>query len=166
LITKTSIDSLSPDSPIFPALLRARQAPWVRYHNIIGMIEKTRWFTDEPIDSDGIVSLQSAHMNDVESEIVVQATHGSVHTTPRAILEVRRILIEHLHEVSDQPILASRLKLSEEWKIAHRNAPPRSRPVPPHPLYPPSHPQALWQPEYPAAAITTDRSAPSERLVR
>jgi hypothetical protein len=63
--THTSIDSLSPDSPIFPALLRARQAPWVRYHNIIGMIEKTRWFTDEPIDSDGIVSLQSAHMNRV-----------------------------------------------------------------------------------------------------
>ncbi len=166
LITKTSIDSLSPDSPIFPALLRARQAPWVRYHNIIGMIEKTRWFTDEPIDSDGIVSLQSAHMNDVESEIVVQATHGSVHTTPRAILEVRRILIEHLHEVSDQPILASRLKLSEEWKIAHRNLPPKSRSVPAHPLYPPSQTQTLWQPEYPPAAITTDRSSPSERLVR
>lgn len=161
LITKTSIDSLSPDSPIFPALLRARRAPWVRYHNIIGMLEKNRWFTNEPIDSDGIVSLQSAQIDDVESEIVVQATHGSVHTTPRAILEVRRILIEHLHEVSQQPILASRLKLSEEWKLAQRNLPPRPQPNLTHPLYPapPSPPPNLAYP-------SMDNYQPSARLVR
>jgi hypothetical protein len=161
LITKTSIDSLSPDSPIFPALLRARRAPWVRYHNIIGMIEKNRWFTNEPIDSDGIVSLQSAQIDDVESEVVVQATHGSVHTTPRAILEVRRILIEHLDEVSQQPILASRLKLSEEWKLAQRNLPPRPQPNHPHPLYPapPPNPPNLVYP-------SMDHYQPSARLVR
>jgi hypothetical protein len=32
----TSIDSLSPDSPVLPALLSATPGPWVRYHNVIG----------------------------------------------------------------------------------------------------------------------------------
>jgi triacylglycerol esterase/lipase EstA (alpha/beta hydrolase family) len=123
LITKTSIDSLSPDSPIFPVLLRSRRAPWVRYHNIVGMIENSSWFSKDTMESDGIVSFASAQMEDVQTQIVVQANHGSVHTTPRAILEVRRILIEHLREACQNPQLATCLDLPEEWKSINKHIP-------------------------------------------
>jgi pimeloyl-ACP methyl ester carboxylesterase len=126
LITKTSIDALSPDSPIFPVLLRSRRAPWVRYHNIVGMIENSSWFSRDTMESDGIVSFASAQMDDVETQIVVQANHGSVHTTPRAILEVRRILIEHLREACEKPQLAHCLDLPEEWKLIHKSVPRRA----------------------------------------
>jgi pimeloyl-ACP methyl ester carboxylesterase len=125
LITKTSIDSLSPNSPIFPVLLRSRRAPWVRYHNIVGMLEHSGWFSGDTIESDGIVSFQSAQMDDVQTQIVVQANHGSVHTTSRAILEVRRILIEHLREASETPRLAACLDLPDEWKLRHASIPRR-----------------------------------------
>ena len=123
LITKTSIDSLSPDSPIFPVLLRSRRAPWVRYHNIVGMIENSSWFNNDTMESDGIVSFASAQMEDVQTQIVVQANHGSVHTTPRAILEVRRILIEHLREACQNPHIAVCLDLPEEWRLMHQQIP-------------------------------------------
>ena len=123
LITKTSIDSLNPDSPIFPVLLRSRRAPWVRYHNIVGMIENSSWFSKDTIESDGIVSLASAQMDDAQTQIVVQANHGSVHTTPRAILEVRRILIEHLREASENPQLAACLEVPDDWKSMHKFVP-------------------------------------------
>jgi hypothetical protein len=41
------------------------------------------------------VSYNSAHLDNVESEITVPADHVTVHQHPRAILEVRRILLEH-----------------------------------------------------------------------
>jgi hypothetical protein len=126
LITKTSIDSLNPDSPIFPVLLRSRRAPWVQYHNIIGMIENSSWFSKDTMETDGIVSFASAQMEDAQTQIVVQANHGSVHTTPRAILEVRRILIEHLREACQKPHLAECLDLPEPWKAIHQGVPKRS----------------------------------------
>lgn len=38
-------------------------------------------------------------MDDVESEITVQAEHTKVHTKPKTILEVRRILLDHLKDI-------------------------------------------------------------------
>lgn len=116
LTTTTSIDSLSPKSPIFPAMLRARTAPWVRYHNIIGILEKSQWFTSDSVESDGIVRVDSAHMDDVESEIVVSAPHTTIHATPRAILEVRRILVEHLREACRTPSIASCMDVPPTWR--------------------------------------------------
>ncbi|MFM7931433.1 MAG: hypothetical protein ACKO9Q_27325, partial [Pirellula sp.] len=127
LITKTSIDSLNPDSPIFPVLLRSRRAPWVRYHNIVGMIENSSWFSKDTIESDGIVSLASAQMDDAQTQIVVQANHGSVHTTPRAILEVRRILIEHLRDACENPQLAACLDVPDDWKSMHKLVPTKTQ---------------------------------------
>jgi hypothetical protein len=123
LITKTSIDSLSPDSPIFPTMLRARRAPWVRYHNIIGILYKSNWFQGETSESDGIVSIESAHMDDVQSEIVVSASHSTIHSTPRAILEVRRILVEHLREACQCPEVASYLEVPDSWRDPGRQPP-------------------------------------------
>jgi len=58
-----------------------------------------------------VVSLASARMDDWESQLVVEASHQAIHTTPTAILEVRRILLEHLR----QSRATIRLAGSEEW---------------------------------------------------
>ncbi len=113
--TSTSIDSLSPESPIFPTMLRARRAPWVKYHNIVGVVHKSNWFGGEAELSDGVVEVQSAHMDDVVSEIMVDSKHQDIHTKPRAILEVRSILVEHLREVCSQPALAGILDVPNQW---------------------------------------------------
>ncbi len=110
LTTNTSIDSLSPESPIFPPMLRAPRAPWVHYHNIIGVVSKSSWF-GESIPSDGLVTVESAMMPDVESEIMVESKHQDIHRQPRAILEVRRILVNHLRELSQYPQMTAILKL-------------------------------------------------------
>jgi len=114
--TNNSIDSLSPQSPIFPTMLRARKAPWVTYHNIVGVVRKSNWFGGEAELSDGVVGVQSAHMDDVASEILVEAKHQDIHSKPRAILEVRSILVEHLRQVCAQPALAKILAVPKSWK--------------------------------------------------
>jgi hypothetical protein len=63
-----------------------------------------------------VVTVDSAHMNDVVSEIVVAAQHTSIHSTPRSILEVRRILIEHLREACNKPEIASCLQVPSSWR--------------------------------------------------
>ena len=113
--TTTSIDSLSPQSPIFPAMLRARTAPWVKYHNIVGVVHKSNWFGSESELSDGIVEVESAHMDDVISEILVESKHQDIHSKPRAILEVRSILVEHLRDLCSQPALARILHVPTNW---------------------------------------------------
>ncbi len=96
LTTSTSIDSLSPDSPVFPAMLQAPRAPWVTYHNIVGMTPTKKFFHETEATGDGVVSYESAHADDAVSEVVVAEDHQDIHRNPKSILEVRRILIEHL----------------------------------------------------------------------
>jgi len=103
LQTRTSIDSLSPESPVFGAMLQGRRAPWVKYHNLVGEVPDENFITSLLAGSDGVVTLESAHMDDVESEIQVPADHTTIHTHPRAVLEVRRILLEHLAELAAYP---------------------------------------------------------------
>ncbi|MBL8829898.1 MAG: alpha/beta fold hydrolase [Planctomycetaceae bacterium] len=103
---KTSVDSLRRESPIFPVMLAAPKAPWVKYHNVVGLVPNQGVYgtltNKVQKDSDGIVGFDSAHMTDVVSEIVVPADHMHVHSHPRSVLEVRRILLEHLNEVQSQ----------------------------------------------------------------
>lgn len=107
LTTSNAIDSLAPQSPIFPVMLRAKKAEGVKYHNIIGVVEKRGLFSRTTKKGDGIVELASARMDDVESELIVNAEHTTIHTTNQAILEVRRILLEHLREVDQNVRVAS-----------------------------------------------------------
>jgi pimeloyl-ACP methyl ester carboxylesterase len=103
LTISTSIDSLAPDSPVLPVMLHASRAPWTRYHNIVGVVEQDwllKYFSNP---GDGVVSYESAHREDFTSEVVVDADHVSVHAHPRSILEVRRILLQHLNEASSVP---------------------------------------------------------------
>jgi pimeloyl-ACP methyl ester carboxylesterase len=95
LTMTTSIDSLAPDCPIFPVMLAAPRAPWTTYHNIVGVVPRETLVGRVSEEGDGIVGYSSAHLDDVASEIVVEADHLAVHRHPLAILEVRRILLEH-----------------------------------------------------------------------
>src|SRR5262245_4658028 len=100
LTMTTSIDSLAPDCPIFPVMLRAPRATWVSYHNVIGLVPRRTILGRVSEEGDGVVSLKSAKLPNAASEIAVAADHLVVHRHPLAILEVRRILLEHLSAIS------------------------------------------------------------------
>lgn len=95
LTTTTSIDSLAPDCPIFPVMQEAQRAPWVRYHNVYGVVSKKTWLGSVSEAGDGIVAKGSARLKEAETDVEVPADHLTVHQHPLAILEVRRILLEH-----------------------------------------------------------------------
>jgi len=94
----TSIDSLAPESPVLPTMLQAARSPRTIYHNIVGVIPKDRIVGRIVAGSDGIVDFESAHLDDVASEISVPADHVKVHQHSLSILEVRRILLEHRNQ--------------------------------------------------------------------
>jgi hypothetical protein len=99
LTVNTSIDSLSPQSPVLPVLLGAQPSAQVKYHNIVGVVSKNKLLRRFSEKGDGVVPYESAHLEEVESEIVVDADHVHVHQHPRSILEVRRILLKHAAEM-------------------------------------------------------------------
>ncbi len=96
----TSIDSLAPTNPFVQQMLEARTSPAVKYHNIIGRVESTSFWTEwlESKPTDGVVWVESATLQGVESETFVNAEHQKIHQHPRAILDVKRILYDHLIE--------------------------------------------------------------------
>ncbi len=96
---ETSVDSLSPQSPILPLMLAARRPPWVKYHNIVGTTPKGWWASSVLGENDGVVSQRSARLDDANSELIVPAEHTMVQGHPLAVMEVRRILLEHLVEL-------------------------------------------------------------------
>src|SRR3954453_4931778 len=53
---KTSIDSLSPHSPLLEPLLAARPGPWVSYHNVVGREPNPGWSKYIVGEGDGVVS--------------------------------------------------------------------------------------------------------------
>ena len=103
LTVTTSVDSLSPKSQVTRVVLDAERAPWVTYHNIVGVLDRGALsHGDGDERGDGVVSLASARMEDTVSELTVNADHMTVHQEPSSILEVRRILLEHLVESRQQ----------------------------------------------------------------
>jgi len=107
LTISTSVDSLSSACPFLPVMLEAPSSPWVRYHNVIGVVPDESMLGQVGLswkeEGDGIVPLKSARVSGVQSELIVPAEHMDVHRHPLTILEVRRILIEHLSESSTLP---------------------------------------------------------------
>jgi hypothetical protein len=84
----TSIDGLSPKSPLFKMTDQLPlRAP---YHSIIG----DRGKGDTPNSSDGVVPYWSSHLANAQSELIVPTGHGAL-KSPLAIAEVRRILRLH-----------------------------------------------------------------------
>ncbi len=94
---RTSIDSMSPDNPSLLAIAELPFPPDVTAHSIIAIKGE-----DQPPDGDdGVVAYTSAHIDGVESELVVPYAH-SCQAEPLVIEEVRRILIEHIEDFDKQ----------------------------------------------------------------
>ncbi len=110
-LTPTSLEMLAPGSAALKSLAAAPQAPWVTYHNVIGRTESKDLLRRVTGDGDGVVTISSAQADDVVSEIIVDADHHSIHRHPRTILEVRRILLEHLDSL--RPAIATDSKHSQ-----------------------------------------------------
>ena len=114
LTTANAIDSLTPDSPIFPVMMRAAKNPDVKYHNIIGVLEDPSFVQTRIGSGDGVVPYESATMPDVDSELIVDADHMTIHMIPKTIFEVRRILLEHTREIDEGDRVATdRFRRSE-----------------------------------------------------
>jgi pimeloyl-ACP methyl ester carboxylesterase len=97
----TSLDALAPTSPLIPVMAEAPNSQSVSYHNIFAV--EPRKFSDcaGTSEGDGIVTVASARRDDFDSQISIAATHTTAHRHPLAILELRRILLEHLGDVDN-----------------------------------------------------------------
>lgn len=86
----SSIETLETNGDMLLALLAMKPGPGVAFHSIIGSLRPV------PLKNttDGIVSYSSSHFDGAASEVIVRSDHG-VQANPLAILEVRRILLEH-----------------------------------------------------------------------
>jgi pimeloyl-ACP methyl ester carboxylesterase len=87
-----SVDLLEPDSPLLAAMLKLPICPDVRMHSIIG-VSRTKSCQGP---GDGAVSLTSAGLSCVDSEKLVSATHEELHDAAASVIEVERILQQHL----------------------------------------------------------------------
>ena len=91
-----SVANMSPNSKFIQLLASLPISPGISAHSIMGVRKG-------PIEEggDGVVSYQSAHLDDVDSELVVRSGHSS-QSNPDVIEEIRRILIEHLDTIVDE----------------------------------------------------------------
>lgn len=96
-LAATSIDTMSPNNPAMLALAAIPVAPGIKAHSIIPI----KGDDTPPEGEDGVVKYSSAHIDGVESELVVRSGH-SCQGTPMAIEEVRRILLVHLRDIKSQ----------------------------------------------------------------
>jgi triacylglycerol esterase/lipase EstA (alpha/beta hydrolase family) len=94
----TSADGMAPENPLLTALAEIPLAPWVKGHSIIAV----KGDGDPKRGNDGVVEYTSAHLDGMESELIVRSGHSS-QLNPLAIDEVRRILVEHVREFSQDP---------------------------------------------------------------
>lgn len=86
-----SIYGMSPHSPLIRSLAEIPVTPGVHAHSIIAVQ------TEGPLaeGSDGVVRYSSAHIDGVDSELVVRSGH-TTQSNPATIAEVRRILMLQL----------------------------------------------------------------------
>jgi hypothetical protein len=90
----TSLDSMSPKNPVLLTLADIPTSPGVKAHSIIAIDGEE----NPPKGGDGVVKYTSAHVDYVESELIVRSYH-SCQDKPPTIEELRRILHEHLKSV-------------------------------------------------------------------
>jgi pimeloyl-ACP methyl ester carboxylesterase len=88
----TSISGMSPGNPTIGAVRQIPVAPGIHAHSIIPTLQ------DGPLDdrNDGVVQYKSAHIDGVESELVVEHQGHSTQSNPLVVREVHRILLEEL----------------------------------------------------------------------
>jgi pimeloyl-ACP methyl ester carboxylesterase len=87
----TAVDNMRPGNPFVKTLSASPLAPGVPAHSIVAVEGD-----GDPLGlNDGVVAYRSAHLEGVESEKIVRSSH-SLQSNPGTILEVRRILREHV----------------------------------------------------------------------
>jgi pimeloyl-ACP methyl ester carboxylesterase len=93
-----SINGMSPGNPGIEAVRKIPVAPGIHAHSIIPTLQ------DGPMDdrNDGVVQYKSAHIDGVESELVIEHQGHSTQSNPLAVREVRRILLEQLGQPAKQ----------------------------------------------------------------
>ncbi len=89
-VVPTAVDNMSPSHPFIQGLQKIPVASSIKAHSIIAVEG------DGPVEEgkDGVVAYSSAHIDGVESELVVHSSH-STQGKPQTIEEVRRILLLH-----------------------------------------------------------------------
>ncbi|HJY84729.1 MAG TPA: alpha/beta fold hydrolase, partial [Candidatus Binatia bacterium] len=89
-VIPTAVHNMTPGTRFIRTLASIPVAPGVATHSIIAVEG------DGPVEkgNDGIVEYASAHLDDVDSELVVRSAH-SCQSNPHTINEVRRILFLH-----------------------------------------------------------------------
>lgn len=92
-----SIDNLSDRDPFVMAVADLPISPGVQYHSIIGNHTPSLALT---LSDDGVVPYSSSHLAGAQSEKIVPSGH-SVQDTPEAIIEIRRILQQHLQSLQE-----------------------------------------------------------------
>jgi len=92
----TAVDNMTPGNPFIKTLSSLPIAPGVAVNSIIPVD------ADPPYHgkNDGVVEYDSAHIEPVESEVVVHSPH-SCQSNPATMEEVRRILLHHLEAGPD-----------------------------------------------------------------
>jgi pimeloyl-ACP methyl ester carboxylesterase len=98
----TSVDLLAPGAPALQLLADRPLPADVHFHSIIAVLPPTtpgltllQPAGTEDKRTDGVVPYVSAHLDGVESELVVPSNHLQLHHHPLVALEIRRILLEH-----------------------------------------------------------------------
>jgi pimeloyl-ACP methyl ester carboxylesterase len=89
-VLPTALDNMDASNPFIKTLASLPIAPGVHAHSIIP-VKGTGPVED---GNDGVVEYKSAHIDGVDSELVVRSGH-STQATPETIEEVRRILYLH-----------------------------------------------------------------------
>jgi hypothetical protein len=87
----SAVDNMTPGNPFVKVMAAKPIAPGVHAHSIIAITSGVI----APGANDGVVGYDSAHIDGVESELVVTSSH-SCQSNPHVIAEVRRILLAHL----------------------------------------------------------------------
>jgi pimeloyl-ACP methyl ester carboxylesterase len=87
-----SLAGMSPGNPAMQAVRATPVAPGIHAYSIIPTLQ------DGPLDQrdDGVVEYKSAHLDGVESELVIEHSGHSTQSNPLTVREVRRILMEEL----------------------------------------------------------------------
>lgn len=93
----TSIDNMTPTNPFIQTLATIPIAPQIAAHSIIAV----QGGAQVQNGSDGVVEYSSAHIEGVESELIVDSGH-SAQSNPHTVEEVRRILLLQAAEVCAQ----------------------------------------------------------------
>ena len=95
----TSLDNMASRNPFLQALSGLPIDPGVAANSIIAVRQKGLPKTGD----DGVVRYESAHIDGVESELVVRSGH-SVQETQEGIQELRRILLHHVGQDSPDAV--------------------------------------------------------------